>query len=133
MGPTPVSDVNILMDNLGLRGLFGDSGIRTFGWVEGGYTGSSSGRGLLSVQPRQNRFGNEFLLNQIGLVIQKPLKQDEFDFGFNMRYFAGADAALGAAQGRHRLPAAKCRTSARTSATCTCRRTSRSSPRAAWM
>ncbi len=99
MGPTPVSDVNILMDNLGLRGLFGDSGIRAFGWVEGGYTGSSSGRGLLSVQPRQNRFGNEFLLNQIGLTIQKPLKQDEFDIGFNVRYFAGADAALGAAKG----------------------------------
>ena len=28
----------------------------------------------------------------------------EFDIGFNIRYFAGADAALGAAEGRHRLP-----------------------------
>ena len=55
--------------------------------------------GLLSVEPRQNRFGNEFLLNQIGLVIQKPLKQDRFDLGFNMRYFAGADAALGQPKG----------------------------------
>ncbi len=99
LGPTPVSDVNILMDNLRLRGLFGDSGIRAFGWVEGGYTGSSSGRGLLSVQPRQNRFGNEFLLNQIGLVVQRPLEQDHFNIGFDMRYFAGADAALGAPKG----------------------------------
>ena len=50
-------------------------------------------------QPRQNRFGDEFLLNQIGWAIQKPLQQDQFDMGFNMRYFAGADAALGAAKG----------------------------------
>ena len=87
------------MDTLGVADLLGDSGIRTFGWVEGGYTGASTGAGMLSVQPRQNRFGNEFLLNQIGWAIQKPLQQDEFDIGFNMRYFAGADAALGAAKG----------------------------------
>jgi Putative beta-barrel porin-2, OmpL-like. bbp2 len=99
LGPTPVSDVNFLMDYLRLRSFFGDSGIRTFGWVEGGYTGASSGRGLLSVEPRLNRFGNEFLLNEIGLVIEKPLRQDEFNVGFMMRYFAGANAALGAAKG----------------------------------
>lgn len=99
LGPTAVSDVRILMDDLGLEGLFGDSGIRSFGWVEGGYTGASTGPGLLSVQPRQNRFGDEFLLNQIGLVIQKPLRQDRFDLGFNVRYFAGADAALGQPKG----------------------------------
>ena len=99
LGPTPVSDVNFLMDDLRLRKLFGDSGIRTFGWVEGGYTGALPGHGILSVQPRQNRFGDEFLLNQIGLAIEKPLRQDEFNIGFMMRYFAGADAALGAAKG----------------------------------
>jgi len=98
-GPTPVSQVRFLMDTLGVGSLFGNSGIRTFGWVEGGYTGASPGSGLLSVQTRQNRFGNEFLLNQIGYVIQKPLKQDQFDLGFNVRYFAGADAALGAPKG----------------------------------
>jgi hypothetical protein len=99
LGPTPVSQVRILMDTLGAASLLGDSGIRTFGWVEGGYTGASTGAGMLSVQPRQNRFGDEFLLNQIGFVIQKPLNQDQFDWGFNMRYFAGADAALGAPKG----------------------------------
>jgi len=96
-GPTPVSEVNLLMDALNLR--YQAGGVRSFGWVEGGYSGSSSGPGLLSVQPRQNRFGNEFLLNQIGWVIQKPLRQDVFDVGFNVRYFAGADASLGAAKG----------------------------------
>ena len=98
-GPTPVSDVRFLMDNLGAENLFRDSHIRTFGWVEGGYSGASSGTGPLSVQPRQNRYGNEFLLNQIGWVIQKPLAQDKFDIGFNIRYFAGADAALGQPKG----------------------------------
>lgn len=94
-GATPITEVRILMDKLGLADLFGDSGIRAFGWIESGYTYSSTGAGLLSVQPRLNRFGDEFLVNQIGLVIQKPLKQDEFDVGFNIRYFAGADAATG--------------------------------------
>lgn len=98
-GPTSVKDVRFLMDGLGLQSWFGDTGIRTFGWIEGGYTGASTGSGLLNVQPRQNRFGNEFLLNQIGLVLQKPLRQDDFDLGFNIRYFAGADAALGQPKG----------------------------------
>lgn len=99
LGPTPVSDVGILMNELGLGRLFGDSGIRAFGWIEAGYTGASTGPGLLSVQPRQNRFGDEMLLNQIGLVLQKPLRQDDFDLGFNIRYFAGADAAIGQPKG----------------------------------
>jgi hypothetical protein len=95
LGPTPVADVRLLMDGLGLGNLFGDSGVRMFGWAEAGYTYSSTGPGLLNVQPRQNRFGNEALVNQLGLVLQKPLREGEFDLGFNIRYFAGADAALG--------------------------------------
>lgn len=98
-GPTPVSEVGILMDRLGLGRFLSPRGIRTFGWVEGGYTGASTRSGLLSVQPRQNRFGDEFLLNQIGWVLQKPLEQDRFNLGFNVRYFAGADAALGQPKG----------------------------------
>lgn len=98
-GPTPARDVRLLMDALGLGNLLDSKNIRTFGWVEGGYTGASSGSGLLSIQPRQNRFGNEYLLNQIGFTFQKSLRQDQFDIGFNVRYFAGADAALGAAKG----------------------------------
>src|SRR5262249_9612961 len=90
LGPTPVADVRFLMETLGLEELFGDSGIRTFGWIEAGYTGASTSQGLLSVQPRQNRFGDELLFNQLGLVLQKPLQQDQFDIGFNIRYFAGA-------------------------------------------
>ncbi|WP_152050260.1 outer membrane beta-barrel protein [Tautonia marina] len=97
LGPTPVSEVGLLRNLFGLSEEPGS--LRTFGWVEGGYTGASTGPGLLRVQPRQNRFGNEFLLNQIGLVVQKPLRQDAFDLGFTVRYFAGADAALGQPKG----------------------------------
>jgi hypothetical protein len=98
-GPTPVDEVGFLMKQLGLENVFGDSGIRAFGWLEGGYTYASTGPGLLTTETRQNRFGDEFLLNQIGLVLQKPLKQDQLDFGFNARYFSGADAALGQPKG----------------------------------
>ena len=94
-----MSQVNFLMQYLRLADLFGNTGIRTFGWVEGGYTGASTGPGVMSVQPRLNRFGDEFLLNEIGWVIEKPLEQNVFNLGFMMRYFAGANAALGAAKG----------------------------------
>jgi hypothetical protein len=99
LGPTHVSEVNILMDDLGLRRLFGDSGIRAFGWLEAGYNGASTGTGLLSVQTRLNRFGNNFLLSDLGFTVQKPLEQDEFNLGFFVRYFSGANAAVGAAKG----------------------------------
>ncbi len=99
LGPTPVSQVGLLMEALRLRELFGESRIRTFGWVEGGYTGASTGQGLLNVEPRLNRFGNEFLLNEIGLVLERPLEQDHFNLGFLVRYFAGADAATGQPKG----------------------------------
>ncbi|WP_169980526.1 outer membrane beta-barrel protein [Tautonia rosea] len=95
LGPYPVSDVDLLSDALRSAGLLDTLGIDVFGWVEGGYTGASTRPGLLSVQPRLNRFGDEFLLNEIGLVIDRPLRQDRFDVGFFVRYFAGANAATG--------------------------------------
>lgn len=98
-GPTPMTQASFLADLLGLGDPFADTGIRTFGWAEAGYTGASTGTGILSVQTRQNRYGNNFLFNQIGWTIQKPLAQDRFNLGFNIVYFAGADAALGAAKG----------------------------------
>jgi hypothetical protein len=87
------------MDRLGFGNILSSQGMRTFGWVEGGYNGASTGPGRLSVAPVQNRFGDEFLLNQIGIVLQKPLDQDRFNVGFNIRYFAGADAAIGQPKG----------------------------------
>jgi hypothetical protein len=94
LGPTPVEDVGFLMNNLGLKNVFGDSGIRTYGWLEAGYTYASVGPGLLATETRENRFGDQFLLNQIGIVLDRPLKQDELSWGFNVTYWAGADPSL---------------------------------------
>jgi hypothetical protein len=99
LGPTPVDQVGLLKNGLGLAPWLDEHAIRLFGWAEAGYTGSSSGSGIMAVQPRQNRYGNEFLFDQLGLVLQKPLNQDRFDWGFHIRYFAGADAALGQPKG----------------------------------
>lgn len=71
------------------------NGIHVYGWADMGYTYSSTGGGLLAVQPREHRFGNEFLVSQLAVVLEKKLRQDDtFNLGFNATFFAGADAAL---------------------------------------
>jgi hypothetical protein len=90
-GPAPAAEVGLL------RRLFpaqAPDGLLAYGWVEGGYTGASTGPGLLRVQPRLNRFGDEFLLNQVGLILKKPIRQDALGLGFSAIFLAGADAAL---------------------------------------
>ncbi len=98
-GPAPVYDAQLLTRFLGLEAALKDRGLRLFGWMETGYSGASSGSGLLATAPPLNRFGNEFLVNQIGLTLQKPLDQEQFDVGFNIRYLAGSDAAVLAGDG----------------------------------
>jgi hypothetical protein len=94
LGPTPPEDVKLLMDRTGLGNLLSPSGTRIFGWLDMGYTYSSTGPGPLSVETRENRFGNEFLLNELAFVLEKPLKQDDWSLGYNATFYAGADAAL---------------------------------------
>jgi hypothetical protein len=73
----------------------GENRIDVYGWADLGYTYSSLGSGQLAVQPRENRFGNEFLVNQLAVVLEKKLRQDDtFNLGFNTTFYAGADAAL---------------------------------------
>ena len=120
------------MDYLRWRDLFGDTGIRSFGWVEGGYTGASSGQGILSVQPRLNRFGNEFLFNEIGWVVEKPLQQDQCNLGFNDAGISQEPTRPWAQPRVVSVARPATRTSVRTFATCTCRPICRSSPTAVW-
>src|SRR5262249_39845586 len=42
-GPTPISQVECLMNFLHIKELFSNTKVRTLAWVEGGYTGSSVG------------------------------------------------------------------------------------------
>ncbi|GIW78456.1 MAG: hypothetical protein KatS3mg105_0263 [Gemmatales bacterium] len=91
-GPTPPEDIKFI-DNL-LGGWLEQRGLRMYGWINPGYTFSSTGPGLLIVEPRANRFGNEALVNQMAVVLEKPLDPKEFSLGYNAILFAGADPAL---------------------------------------
>jgi hypothetical protein len=94
-GPTPVDQVGILQNLIGSNRVFESHGIRTYGWFEGGYTGASGSPGLLTTQTRLNRYGDEFLANELGFVVIKPLDQEKLDWGFHVRYYAGANAVPG--------------------------------------
>jgi Putative beta-barrel porin-2, OmpL-like. bbp2 len=68
--------------------------LRLFGWANGAYTWSSSVTGLLKVEPRANRFGNAFLLNQAAFVLERSLNEEGWSWGFRSEFYMGADAAL---------------------------------------
>lgn len=68
--------------------------LRIFGWIDGGYTWSDSGDGLLQKAPRPNRFGDEWLLNQAAIVIERTLDPKALSWGFRTEFYCGADAAL---------------------------------------
>jgi Putative beta-barrel porin-2, OmpL-like. bbp2 len=68
--------------------------LRFFGWANGGYTGSSTGEGLLGVEPRANRFGDNWLLNQSAFVLERRLDSEGWSWGFRTEFYMGADAAL---------------------------------------
>ncbi len=95
LGPTLPEDVKLLQ-----HFVFGEAhdecktGLRLFGWIDAGYTYASTGPGPLTVETRENRFGNEFLLNEAAIVLEKPLDAKELSWGFNATFYAGADAAL---------------------------------------
>jgi hypothetical protein len=79
-GPTLPQDVKCL------QGLIGDNvcskcggpGLKVYGWLDAGYTYASTGPGPLTVETRENRFGNEFLFNEIALVVEKPLDPNDW-------------------------------------------------------
>ena len=92
-GPTPVNKVGIFQ---GL--LFGDraeeSKIKVGAWIEGDYTYRSTGSGITTAAPFMNRFGNEYLMREIGFLISRPLDPKQLSWGFNVIYFGGSDAAI---------------------------------------
>lgn len=74
-----------------------DHMLRFFGWADGGYTWSSAGSGLLRVEPRANRFGDAWLLNQGAFVMERTLGdsgEDGWSWGFRGEFYMGADAAF---------------------------------------
>src|SRR6267142_1107653 len=64
--------------------------IRFYGWIEGGYTYSSTGDHLLANAPTPNRFGNEALLNGAWLIVDRPLEEHGWSWGFRSDFYAGS-------------------------------------------
>jgi hypothetical protein len=95
-GPTLPENVKCLQQLIGdnLCSSCGSPGLKLYGWIDAGYTYASTGPGLLTVETRENRFGNEFLVNQIALVLEKRLNPNDWSLGFKSLFYAGADAAL---------------------------------------
>ena len=67
--------------------------LRFFGWADGGYTWASSASGMLAVEPRENRFGDAWLLNQSAFVLERTL-DSRWSWGFRGEFYMGSDAAL---------------------------------------
>jgi Putative beta-barrel porin-2, OmpL-like. bbp2 len=97
LGPTLPEDIKLpesFITNNALTNWGTAHRLRLFGWVDGGYTWSSSGTGLLNVEPRVNRFGDAFLLNQATFVFERTLSEEGWSWGFRSEFYMGADASL---------------------------------------
>ncbi len=68
--------------------------LRFYGWLDGGFTYSSLGNGLLTGAPTPNRFGDEFMFNAGWLIVERPALKEGWSWGFRADFYAGADAAL---------------------------------------
>jgi Putative beta-barrel porin-2, OmpL-like. bbp2 len=87
LGPVLPEDIGLIKWGVG-------HSLRFFGWANGGYTGSSTGAGLLEVEPRENRFGDSWLLDQAAFVAERTLNEEAWSWGFRSEFYMGADAAL---------------------------------------
>lgn len=101
--PTPTYGPSLPEDIRAFDRLFGDTSlgrfladerVRTYGWLNMGYTAASGGSGMLAVEPRENRYGNEFVVNQLALVTERALDPERFSWGYRATLWAGADPAL---------------------------------------
>jgi len=97
LGPTLPEDIKLpdsFITNNALTNWGKANRLRLFGWVDGGYTWSSAGSGLLNIEPRVNRFGDAFLLNQATFVLERTLNEEAWSWGFRSEFYMGADASL---------------------------------------
>lgn len=96
LGPVLPEDIHLigsLIPSNALTDWAASHNLRFFGWANGGYTGSSTGSGLLELAPLMNRFGNTCILNQAAFVLERTL-DPEWSWGFRAEFYMGADAAF---------------------------------------
>lgn len=89
----PVLPEEITLPSNPLSNWTADHDLDLFGWANGAYTWSSTGTGLLEVEPRANRFGDAWLLNEAAVVLERRSSSTSW-WGFRAEFYAGADAAL---------------------------------------
>ena len=80
LGPTPLLAVGILQ-----KMIFGDDDkakLKIAGWLDADYTFRSTGHGVNGIAPVMNRFGDEPLLRQLGVLISRPLDPTCWSWGF---------------------------------------------------
>ena len=65
---------------------------RVSGWLDQGYTYANTGTGRLAIAPEMNRFGDRYQLNQVALNLDKPCAGPDYNWGYYLQLFAGADA-----------------------------------------
>lgn len=110
LGPTPPDQVKCLQKLAGqccdwfnptkdCNGKDKGPALVFYGWLDMDYTYSSTGPGFLDgraggpgLAPVMNRFGDEFLVRQLGFDLTKPLDPKDWSWGFNALLIAGNDA-----------------------------------------
>ncbi|HLJ95732.1 MAG TPA: outer membrane beta-barrel protein [Gemmataceae bacterium] len=93
LGPTPLLKVGTLNELI-----YGDRAseakIKFAGWLDMDYTFRSTSSGINNIAPVENRFGNEFLVRELGLYIYKPLDPKCWSWGFNALFLTGSDGSF---------------------------------------
>jgi hypothetical protein len=67
--------------------------IRSFGWLDGGFSSMSNASGLVREAPTPNRFSDQVMLNAAWLALERTTTQ-RLSWGFRADFFAGSDPAL---------------------------------------
>jgi hypothetical protein len=93
LGPTPLPAVNIINDLLWGSDAK-DAPFKVSAWLETDYTYRSSGTGQNNIAPVMNRFGDEWLMREMGIYLYRPLDPKTLSWGFNCIFMAGSDASF---------------------------------------
>jgi hypothetical protein len=67
--------------------------LRSFGWLDGGFTSVTNASGLVAEAPTPNRFSDQFMLNAAWLAMERATTAN-LSWGFRTDFYAGSDAAL---------------------------------------
>ncbi len=67
--------------------------IRSFGWLDSGFTSVSNFTGLVAEAPTPNRFSDQFMLDAAWIALERSTTKN-LSWGFRADFYLGSDAAL---------------------------------------